>query len=188
MEFKVKKDFLLVFLVNVLLAFLVCIAIPFAYNTWVFIVVFTVCLAILVFYDTSVIFASCKVENDVLTYRTGVFSYKINLNTIVSVERSKNLYGSLALSCDRVRIVTNLEGKNKVYYVAVCDNEKLMSVISPKQATVTPAVEVETKEKTAPAKKTTSKTATTKKATQAKKATATKKAANTKTKTTTSKK
>ena len=114
MEFKVKKDFLLVFLVNVVLAFLVCITIPFAYNTWVFIVVFSICFAILAFYDTAVIFASCKVENDLLTFKTGVFSYKIDLKTIVKAEKSKNIYGSLALSCDRVRILTNVNGKNKV--------------------------------------------------------------------------
>ena len=173
MEFKVKRDFLLVFLINVLLVFLVCVTIPFAYNAWVFVVVFTICFAILAFYDTAVIFATCKVENDLLTFKTGVFSYKINLNTIVKVERTKNIYGSLALSCDRVRILTNVDGKNKVYYVSVVDNEKLMSIISPKeQVAATPVPEVEVQEKTvkkAPsAKKATTKTTTKKKATSSK--------------------
>ena len=187
MEFKVKRDFLNVFLVNIILAFLVCVSIPFAYNTWVFIVVFTVCLSIIILYDTAVIFASCKVDNDILTFKTGIFSYKINLNSIVKVEKSKNFYGSLALSCDRVRILTNVDGKNKVYYVSVMDNEKLMSIISPKSKTTT-APAVEKKETTVEETPTTKTVATKKTTTKKTSSTTTKKATSTKKKTTTAKK
>ena len=50
MEFKVKRSFLNIFIINLVLIFLVCVSIPFAYNTWVFIVVFAICFGLFCFF------------------------------------------------------------------------------------------------------------------------------------------
>ena len=115
MEFKVKRDFLYVFLIDAILAFLTCIFIPFVTeSTWFFVLIMVVAFALLILFNTSVIFSSCKVENGTLTFKAGLFKYEIELNSIVKVERSKNIYGSLCVSYDRVRVLTNKDGKNKV--------------------------------------------------------------------------
>ena len=193
MEFKVKRDFLTIFLVNLGLLFLLGVAIPFAYNTVVFIIVLAIVLSLIAFYNTSVIFATCKIENETLIFRTGVFKYVIKLNEIVKVTPSKNYHCSLSLSSDRLRILTfDKENNQKVYYVSVEDNENLASVINPtknvakafealekavEKVESKPAATVTAEQPKTTAKKTTSttkKTTTTKKATTAKK-TATKK-------------
>jgi len=165
MEFKVKRDFLPIFLVNVLLAAIICVAIPFFYNVAVGVIVVTLAVAVAVFYDTAVIFASCSLTDETLTFRTGVFKYVINLKDIVKVDAAKNVHSSLALSYDRIRILTNKDGKQKVYYIAVDDNEKLISLLAPKTT-----VEKE-KEEVKPVEEKKEKTATVKKATTAKKTT-----------------
>jgi len=132
MEFKVKRDFLPIFLVNLGLLLLLGVAIPFAYNAAVFVVVLAIVLSLVGFYNTAVIFASCKIENETLIFRTGVFKYEIKLNQIVKVTPAHNHHCSLALSHDRLRILTyDSENNQKVYYVSVEDNEKLASVITP---------------------------------------------------------
>lgn len=177
MEFKVKRDFLYVFLIDIVLAFLTCIFIPFVTaSTWFFVIIMAVAFALLVLFNTAVIYSTCKVENDTLTFKAGLFKYEIDLNTIVKAERAKNIYGSLCVSHDRVRILTNKDGKNKVYYVSVVNNDELIKAIEPKK------VEVKKVEETKPATKTvaTKKSTTTKKA-PAKKTTTTKKTVSKKT-------
>ena len=73
------------------------------------------------------------------------------------------LYGYHIISTDRVRILTNVNGKNKVYYISVVDNDNLISVIAPKskQAEVVEEKAEEPAKKVA-AKKTTTKKTTTK--------------------------
>ena len=119
MEFKVKRSFLSILIFNLILIFLVCVSIPFAYNTWVFIVVFAICFGLFCFYNTSIIFASCKIENNLLTYRTGAFKYEIELNSIQKIEKNKSYSPSLATSFDRIRIVKNKNNNQKVFYISV---------------------------------------------------------------------
>lgn len=171
MEFKVKRDFLYVFLIDIVLAFLTCIFIPFVTaSTWFFVIIMAIAFTLLVLFNTSVIFSSCKVENEQLTFKAGLFKYEIELKNIVKVEKAKNIYGSLCVSHDRVRILTNKDGKNKVYYVAVVNNDELIKVIEPKKQ----EVKVETSEKPEAKAVATKKTTTTKKS-PAKKTTTTKK-------------
>lgn len=164
MEFKVKKDFLYVFLIDIVLAFLTCIFIPFVTeSTWFFVIIMVIAAALLVLFNVSVIFSCCKIEDNTLTYRTGIFKYIINTKDIVKVERSKNIYCSLSLSIDRIRILTNENGKNKVYYISVVNNDELLKAIEPKKATAKKVEEQPTadnKEDTKPATKKTTKTAT----------------------------
>ena len=170
MEFKVKRDFLYVFLIDIVLAFLTCIFIPFVTeSTWFFVIIMAVAFALLILFNTSVIFSSCKVENNTLTFKTGLFKYEIDLNTVVKAERAKNIYGSLCVSHDRVRILTNKDGKNKVYYVAVVNNDELIKAIEPKK------VEVKVEEPKTATKTVATKKATTAKKSPAKKTTTTKK-------------
>ena len=64
----------------------------------------------------------------------------------------------LSLSFDRLRILTVSEGKQKVYYISVVDNEKLLSVLTPNKKAEEPKQEVaetKTEEVKSPAKKTT---------------------------------
>ena len=191
MEFKVKRDFLPIFLVNLGLLLLLGVALPFAYNAAVFIVVLAIVLSLIGFYNTAVIFASCKIENDTLIFRTGVFKYVIKLSEIVKVTPANNHHCSLALSHDRLRILTYDSEKNqRVYYVSVEDNENLASAINPTKnvakafeafekaveqvetqpaATVTaPKQKTTTKKTTTAAKKPATKKATTKKTTSKK--------------------
>lgn len=192
MEFKVKRDFLYVFLINIVLAFLTCIFIPFiTENTWFFVIIMAIAFTLLVLFNTAVIFSSCRVENSFLTFKAGLFKYEIELKNIVKVERAKNIYGSLCVSHDRVRILVNKDGKNKVYYVAVVNNDELVKVLEPKKAQPkVEATEKETEAKLLPKKKTTTtaKKTVAKKTTTAKKATTKKVASKTTTKKASSKK
>jgi len=164
MEFKVKKDFLYVFLIDIVLAFLTCIFIPFVTeSTWFFVIIMVIAAALLVLFNLSVILSCCKIEDNTLTYRTGIFKYIINTKDIVKVERAKNIYCSLSLSIDRIRILTNENGKNKVYYISVVNNDELLKAIEPKKATAEKVEEqpaADNKEDTKPAAKKTTKTAT----------------------------
>ena len=169
MEFKVKRDFLLVFLINLVLAFILALALYFSYNTAVLVIFLILAIGGITLFNTSVIFASCKIDNEELVFKTGVFKYTIKLNTIAKVTPSKNAYGSLSLSFDRLRVLTVSEGKQKVYYISVVDNEKLLSVLTPNQKTE--KVEETVTEPKAEETKTTAKKSTTKKATTTKKTT-----------------
>lgn len=60
MEFKVKRDFLLVFLVNLALAFLLGVSLYFIYNVVVFIIALAIVLALIALYNTAVIFTGCS--------------------------------------------------------------------------------------------------------------------------------
>lgn len=174
MEFKVKRDFLLVFLINIVLAFILALALYFSYNTAVLVIFLILAIGGIALFNTSVIFASCKIDNEELIFKTGIFKYTIKLNTIAKITPSKNAYGSLSLSFDRLRILTVSEGKQKVYYISVVDNEKLLSVLTPNKKTEEPKQEVaetKTEEVKSPAKKTTTtkkKTTSTAKKTTAK--------------------
>ncbi|MBQ3213695.1 MAG: PH domain-containing protein [Clostridia bacterium] len=174
MEFKVKRDFLLVFLINIVLAFILALALYFSYNTAVLVIFLILAIGGIALFNTSVIFASCKIDNEELIFKTGIFKYTIKLNTIAKITPSKNAYGSLSLSFDRLRILTVSEGKQKVYYISVVDNEKLLSVLTPNKKAEEPKQEVaetKTEEVKSPAKKTTTtkkKTTSTAKKTTAK--------------------
>lgn len=174
MEFKIKRDFLPIFIINLVLAFILVVP-TIAFGNWVgYLIAFdVVILTIIVLYNTSVIFSSCKLENNTLYYRAGIFKYEIDLNTIKNVSLSRNIHFSLANSLDRIRISTLENGKQKVYYVSVCDNENLLSLLKPKKEEKVvetkieekPAEEKKTEEKTTKTVKTTTKKpATTKKA------------------------
>ena len=163
MEFKVKRSFLNIFIINLVLIFLVCVSIPFAYNTWVFIVVFAICFGLFCFYNTSVIFATCKVENNKILYRTGAFKYEIDIKSIEKIEKNRSYNPSLATSFDRIRIVTkNKKNKQEVFYISVVDRDKLIEIVKNSKENRT-SEEKPTKEKTtkkAQTKKTTAKKTT----------------------------
>ncbi|MBQ3047445.1 MAG: PH domain-containing protein [Clostridia bacterium] len=169
MEFKVKLDFLYVFLIEVVLAFLALIFIPFvSVSTWFFVLITLAFIALLVFFNLMAFISSCKIEGTTLTYKAGVFKYEINTNNIVKVEKAKNIYPSLSFSIDRVRILVHENGKNKVYYVSVVNNDELIKVLEPKKAAPKQEEKVvkaaaPTEEKTTVAKKNTTKKAPAKK-------------------------
>ena len=187
MEFKVKRDFLPIFITNLFFVLLLGITIYFTYNIGIFLLVLAIVLGGAAIYNTAVIFATCRIEADILLFKTGLFKYEININDIVKVTPSKNCHASLALSFDRIRILVNKGEKQKVYYISVNDNEKLYELISPKKksskeevlekadeivkaeistpkkATTTKAKSNATKKTTAAKPKTTKTTATTKK-------------------------
>ena len=133
MHFSIKRDFILIFLFNAVYVF-VLLALAFLGlmpDAWFFWVIFAIVFGLMVIYDTSVIFASCDIDDDKITFKTGIFKYEIPFNQIARVEKSKNLYSSLAHSVDRLRILTYDEkGKQQVYYIAVNDNDKLMDLIN----------------------------------------------------------
>lgn len=162
MEFKVKRDFLLVFLINLVLAFILALALYFSYNAVILTIFLILSVGGIILFNSSVIWASCKINNEELIFKTGVFKYTIKLNTIAKVTPSKNAYGSLSLSFDRLRILTVSEGKQKVYYISVVDNEKLLSVLT--SNTKQPKIEKEIVEtSTKEVKPTVKKSTTTKK-------------------------
>lgn len=133
MHFSIKRDFILIFLFNALYVFVLFALALLALmpDAWFFWVIFAIVFGIMVIYDTSVIFASCDLDDDKITFKTGIFKYEIPFSQIARVEKSKNLYSSLAHSIDRLRILTYDEnGKQKVYYIAVNDNDKLMDIIN----------------------------------------------------------
>ncbi len=133
MHFSIKRDFILIFLFNAVYVF-VLLALAFLGlmpDAWFFWVIFAIVFGLMVIYDTSVIFASCDIDDDKITFKTGIFRYEIPFNQIARVEKSKNLYSSLAHSVDRLRILTYDEkDKQQVYYIAVNDNDKLMDLIN----------------------------------------------------------
>ena len=132
MEFKVKRSFLYVFLCNVVLVFLVCVSVPFAYNAWVFIVAFVLFFGLFCLYNTTVTFASCRIETNQIVYNAGIFSYKIDISKIQIIGVNRSYSPSLATSFDRIRIVTNDNGNQKFYYISVVDREKFIEIIENK--------------------------------------------------------
>lgn len=167
MEFKIKRDYLLICLSNLALLFLMFI--PFVglwseYAAIFFLILFGVVLSIFILYNTAIIFASCELRNNVLLIKTGVFKKVVFLDKVVSASKIKTIAGSLIFSTERLEIVTEEKGKRKYYYIAVVDNEKLFSLVSanlPKKAEkVEKTVQVTNKK---PVVKKTPKKATTKK-------------------------
>lgn len=184
MEFKVKRDFLPIYITNLCLALLLGLIFGLSANPIVLAVTIFIVVSVLTLYNTTVIFASCKLTEDALIFQAGIFKYTIKLNQIVKVTKSKNGFASLSLSYDRIRILTIDEKLNqKVYYVSVEDNDNLIELISPvKKVKVeqpkTEEVKLKPAEKKTTAKKTTKSTTTKKAATKkstAKKTTTTKK-------------
>lgn len=184
MEFKVKRDFLPIYITNLCLALLLGLIFGLSANPIVLAVTIFIVVSVLTLYNTTVIFASCKLTEDALIFQAGIFKYTIKLNQIVKVTKSKNAFASLSLSYDRIRILTIDEKLNqKVYYVSVEDNDNLIELISPvkkvkveqpktEEVKLKPAAKKTTAKKTT--KSTTTKKAATKKST-AKKTTTTKK-------------
>lgn len=212
MEFKVKRDFIPIFLINVLILLIAACSILFFlhYTPWLVIVTIVDAIVFIV-YNTSIIFAKCTITESKLIYRAGMFSYNIPLDKIAKVTKAKNLHLSLAHSIDRIRIlVVGETGKQCAYYISVEDSKRLMNAIKPnpelknvKDEVATPITEIkeepkqeeakqETKEEvvvTAPKKAATKTTATTKKpATKTASTSATKKTTTTKKTTSTTKK
>jgi len=179
MEFKIKRDYLLITLSNLALLFLMFV--PFVglwseYAAIFFLILFGIVLSIFILYNTAVIFASCELRSNVLVFRTGAFKKVIFLDKVVSAYRLTTISGSLIISTDRIELITEEKGKRKYYYVSVVDNEKLFSLVSanlPKKAEKTAQEPVKKPEIVAETKPTV-KTSSAKKPTVAKK-TATKK-------------
>ncbi len=197
MEFKVKKDFLPIFITNLILLFVLIVP-TIAFANWLgYLIIFDVIIAsIIVLYNTSLIFTSCRLENNTLTYQAGLFKYVIDIKSITKVTSEKNIHFSLAQSSDRIRIlIKNNENKQKIYYISVCDKANLISFLKPTknvEPAPTKAEEIKIEEKTAETKEVeatakkpvTKKVSTVKKTTNKKpatKATTTKKASTTKT-------
>ena len=131
MHFSVKRDFISIFLLNAFFVLLICMTLFLTATTWFFWIFFGIIVIITIIYNSCVIFASCDLDDDYIIFRTGMFKYVIPFNEISRVDKSKNIYSSLALSYDRIRVLTyNSQGKQKVYYIAVDDNDKLMDIIN----------------------------------------------------------
>ena len=131
MHFSVKRDFISIFLLNAFFVLLICMTLFLTATTWFFWIIFGIIVIITIIYNSCVIFASCDLDDDYITFRTGMFKYVIPFSEISRVDKSKNIYSSLALSYDRLRVLTyNSQGKQKVYYIAVDDNDKLMDIIN----------------------------------------------------------
>ncbi len=131
MHFSIKRDFIMVFLFNALFVFLLIILGILSGTSFFWWVFFGIVFLLMVIYDTSVIFASCDLGEETLVFKTGMFRYDIPVNQIEKVEKSKNFYSSLAHSIDRIRILTiDEKGKQRVYYIAVDDNDKLMDLLN----------------------------------------------------------
>jgi hypothetical protein len=141
MEFKVKRDFLLILFTNLVLIFLLFV--PFlglgTEAAIFFLIIFGIVLTILIMFDTAAIFASCELQNNVLVFKTGAFKKVIFLDKMIEARRVNTITGSFIISTDRIEIVTLENGKRVYYYVSVVDNEKLFDLISanlPKKAPV----------------------------------------------------
>lgn len=134
MEFKVKRDYLLITLTNLLL--LVLLFIPFVglisdgAAPIFFFILFGIVLTTLVLFDTAVIFASCEVRSNVLVFRTGAFKHIIFLDTVISARKVLTVDGSLIVSMDRIKIHTIEKDKLRTYYLSVVDNDKLLDMIT----------------------------------------------------------
>lgn len=135
MEFKVKRDFIPIFLINALML-LICACSVFFFiaidNLGWLIIVIAVDLFFFVLYNTSVIFARCTLSEDKLIYRTGIFKYTMPVDKIAKITKARNYHLSLALSFDRIRVlVVGETGKQCVYYISVVDSNRLMKAIKP---------------------------------------------------------
>ena len=135
MEFKVKRDFIPIFLINALML-LICACSVFFFiaidNLGWLIIVIAVDLFFFVLYNTSVIFARCTLTEDKLIYRTGIFKYTMPVDKIAKITKARNYHLSLALSFDRIRVlVVGETGKQCVYYISVVDSNRLMKAIKP---------------------------------------------------------
>lgn len=74
----------------------------------------------------------CVIKNGKLYYINGIFFYKIPLDRIKSMQLCKNLYMSLSPDIERIRIIYEVRGRERMRYISVEDNENLMSVIDHK--------------------------------------------------------
>ncbi len=133
MEFKVKRDFIPIFLINVILLLIcACSIVFFLHWTGWLITVLIIDLLVLIIYNSSIIFARCTITEDKLIYQTGMFKYSIPLDKIAKVTKAKNFHVSLAPSIDRIRIlVVGETGRQCAYYISVVDSRRLMNAIKP---------------------------------------------------------
>ena len=83
-------------------------------------------------YLLSILSCSCKIKKNFLTYRCGIFFYKINLDEITRIEQCRNLFFSLAPSKERIRIIYGKNGRVKMRYISVEDNDNFIQFIKHK--------------------------------------------------------
>jgi len=175
MEFKIKRGYLLITMVDLSLLFLMFV--PFiglvAYAETFFFVLFGIVIATFIMFNISAINAKCEITEDVLLFNAGTYKRVIFLNKIVDVKRLTTISGPLFLDTDRLEIITEEKGKKVFYYISVVDNEKLYGILTaklPKKAEKKVAPKKEIVEASKPAvKKTTAKKTTTKKPATSKK-------------------
>ena len=130
MYFKVKRDFWQIWLWNLTYIFLLLLWIPLtSHYLALFIPLFVATAVLYGLYLYRVISALCQLKKHVLIFRTGIYQYVILLDEIVSVERCHNIYSALALSTDRIRIATEDEGKQEIFYISVQENDKLFEIL-----------------------------------------------------------
>ena len=130
MYFKVKRDFWQIWLWNLAYIFLLLLWIPLtSHYLALFIPLFVATAVLYGLYLYRVISALCQLKKHVLIFRTGIYQYVILLDEIVSVERCHNIYSALALSTDRIRIATEDEGKQEIFYISVQENDKLFEIL-----------------------------------------------------------
>lgn len=197
MEFKVKRDYLIITIVNMALLFLMFVPFVGLFTEYkeaaiFFFILFGFVLALFILYNTAVIFSSLELQDNVLLFRSGAFKKVVFLDKLVSVTKLNTLAGSLFLSTKRIELIVMEKEKRVYYYVSAVDNEKLFELLSaklPKKHVSMPEAKVEKlegKKETVSKKVTTVKTAkkptSTAKKPVAKKATTTKKTATSSTK------
>ena len=133
MNFKIKRDFWQVLVGNLFYVLLLCtwIALVAEADLRPLIIFFIITLVCYLFYLVRIIFASCTLKKHALIYQTGIFKYVIFLDEIMSVEKADNLYASLSLSTERVRIATKSKQEgSKVYYISVEGRKELISILT----------------------------------------------------------
>lgn len=80
-------------------------------------------------YLLSLLSCSCYIKNQHLYYRNGLLFYKIPLENIKSMQICKNIYLSLSPDIERIRVIYEKHGREKMKYISVEDNENLISII-----------------------------------------------------------
>lgn len=144
MEFKVKRDYLLITVINMALLFLLFVPFVGLFTEYketaiFFFILFGIVLTVLVLYNTSIIFSSLELRDNVLVFRSGAFKKVIFLDKLVSATRVNTLAGSFYLATDRIELIALEKEKRVYYYVSAVDNEKLFELVSAKLPKKQPA-------------------------------------------------
>lgn len=132
MKFKVKKGLLPVIMVNVIFLLLIFACYLIIKRGQTIRILFFSLIGLYVICLLSFATSKCVIKNGNLYYQNGIFFYKIPLDSIKSMQLCYNLYMSLSPDIERIRIIYEVRGREKMRYISVEDNDNLMSIIDHK--------------------------------------------------------